>query len=155
MTDVILLCGVAGAGKTTYARRLEAGGLVRVSYDEEMWRLGFVSTDVPPDALAEADRRVRERIRSSIAAGRPVVLDASLSTRAVRAELREFVREAGGVPELVVVDAPLDVLLTRVAQRRKRRDPNGLHLDEDALRSYHASFEFPGEDEPHTRIDTG
>jgi hypothetical protein len=31
---VYLLCGLTGSGKTTYARRLEAGGAVRLSVDE-------------------------------------------------------------------------------------------------------------------------
>jgi len=155
MTLVILLCGVAGAGKTTYARTLEADGYVRVSYDEEMWALGCDSTDATPDVLAEADRRVRRRIRSSVASGKPVVLDASLSTRAIRDDLRELVRTAGGVPRLVVVDAPFELLAARVSRRMNQADANRHYLDEVALRRYYASFEFPDRDEPHTRIVTG
>jgi len=34
--EVVLLCGVAGAGKTTYAKRLETCGHVRLSIDEEI-----------------------------------------------------------------------------------------------------------------------
>ncbi|TDN92241.1 ATP-binding protein [Microbacterium sp. BK668] len=155
MTTVVLLCGVAGAGKTTYARALEADGYVRVSYDEEMWMLGYDSIHVTPEALGEADRRVRNRLRAAIASGTPVVLDASLSTRAVRDELRAFVRDAGGEPVLVVVDAPLEALVDRVGRRRGSTGPNALHLDESALRRYHAAFEFPADDEPHTRVETG
>ena len=154
MTPAILLCGVAGAGKTTYARTLESDGYVRVSYDEELWALGCGSTDASPDALAEADRRVRKRVRASIASGTPVVLDASLSTRAIRDDLRTFVCAAGGVPSLVVLDAPLELLATRVSSRKDRADANAQYFEEDALRRYHASFEFPGPDEPHTRIVT-
>jgi len=155
MTPVILLCGVAGAGKTTYARTLESDGYVRVSYDEEMWALGCDSTDATPDVLAEADRQVRSRIRASVASGKPVVLDASLSTRAIRDDLREFVRRAGGVPRLVVVDAPFELLAARVSRRMNQADANSHYLEEVALRRYCASFEFPGRDEPHTRIVTG
>ena len=154
MTPVILLCGVAGAGKTTYSRRLEAEGYLRVSYDEEMWTLGGNSTDVTPDMLAEADRRVRDHIRASLASGQPVVLDASLSTRVIRDDLREFVHRAGGVPRLVLVDAPFGLLAARVSRRLNHADPNAHYLDEASLRGYHAAFEFPGEDEPHTRVVT-
>jgi hypothetical protein len=35
--EVVLLSGVAGAGKTTYALGLEALGYVRLSVDEEVW----------------------------------------------------------------------------------------------------------------------
>jgi adenylylsulfate kinase-like enzyme len=36
--EVVLMCGVDGAGKTTYAKRLEVGEHVRLSIDEEIWR---------------------------------------------------------------------------------------------------------------------
>ncbi|WP_461474146.1 AAA family ATPase [Microbacterium sp. HJ5] len=100
-TPVVLLCGAAGAGKTTYSRALEATGFVRLSYDDEMWALGRTSTDASLEVLAEADRRVRHAMVTSITAGAAVVLDASLSTRAVRDELRALVVAAGGAPRLV------------------------------------------------------
>lgn len=31
VSRVVLMCGIAGAGKTTYARRLERDGYVRLS----------------------------------------------------------------------------------------------------------------------------
>jgi AAA domain len=46
---VCMMCGVAGSGKTTWARALEARGLVRLSIDEEIWsrfgRYGVPATD--------------------------------------------------------------------------------------------------------------
>jgi predicted kinase len=38
---LILLCGVAGAGKTTLAKQLEAKGAVRMCPDEWLVALGF------------------------------------------------------------------------------------------------------------------
>ena len=35
---VVMMCGVAGAGKTTLAKQLEAAGYLRLSIDEEVWR---------------------------------------------------------------------------------------------------------------------
>ncbi|MHC2999325.1 hypothetical protein OB08_09095 [Microbacterium sp. HJ5] len=54
-----------------------------------------------------------------------------------------------------VVDAPLEVLIERVARRADRIGPDALRLDEASLRLYHASFQFPGADEPHERVETG
>jgi hypothetical protein len=45
---VYLLCGLTGSGKTSYAKRLEAGGAVRLSVDEEVYaRHGRYGVDYP------------------------------------------------------------------------------------------------------------
>lgn len=50
---VVMMCGVAGSGKTTYAQQLEKEGYIRLSIDEELWSAygrcgidypGYVST---------------------------------------------------------------------------------------------------------------
>lgn len=155
MTTVVMLCGVAGAGKTTYARTLEDRGFRRISYDEELWALGYDGRTASAEALAESDRRVRAGIRRSIADHIPVVLDASMSTRAIRDEFREWVLSQGATPRLVVVEAPLELIADRMRSRAGLDDANSLHLDDDALRDYHASFEFPEADEPHERVRSG
>ena len=44
--EVVLMCGIAGSGKTTYAKDLEARGYVRLSVDEEIWhRFGRYGVD--------------------------------------------------------------------------------------------------------------
>lgn len=47
MTRVIFMCGPSGAGKTTYARRLEGAGMVRLSFDGHLWARGIRSGEVP------------------------------------------------------------------------------------------------------------
>ena len=45
---VYLLCGLTGSGKTTYAKRLEAAGAVRLTVDEEVHaRHGRYGVDYP------------------------------------------------------------------------------------------------------------
>ena len=36
MSKVIMMCGVCGSGKTTYAKKKEQEGYIRLSIDEEM-----------------------------------------------------------------------------------------------------------------------
>jgi len=38
VSRVIFMCGPSGSGKSTYARRFEEDGMVRLSFDAEMWR---------------------------------------------------------------------------------------------------------------------
>ena len=35
MSKVVMMCGVCGSGKTTYAKQLEKNGFVRLSIDEK------------------------------------------------------------------------------------------------------------------------
>lgn len=36
---IIMMCGVAGSGKTTFSLELEKVGFVRLSIDEEIWKV--------------------------------------------------------------------------------------------------------------------
>ncbi|MFG3602465.1 AAA family ATPase [Micromonospora chersina] len=70
--EVVLMCGVAGAGKTTYAKDLETKGYFRLSVDEEIWhRFGRYGVDYEPDQYEEhtevARRALRGRLLSLVA----------------------------------------------------------------------------------------
>lgn len=39
MSKVIMMCGVCGSGKTTYSKQKEKEGYIRLSIDEEMWKI--------------------------------------------------------------------------------------------------------------------
>lgn len=87
---VVLMCGVAGSGKTTYAQHLEAEGYVRLSIDEEIWqrfdRFGIDSDPVDYARLSQvAEEAIRERLAILIEHGRDVVVDVSFWQRMARA----------------------------------------------------------------------
>ena len=113
MTDVHLIAGSTGAGKTTFARGLtnRVGG-VRFSIDE--WMTALFWADCPqPIAPAWAMARVERcygqiwSIASVVAArGIPVVLDLGFTTRATRARFAGLARDAGLTPRLHVIDVP-------------------------------------------------
>ncbi|GEK80982.1 AAA family ATPase [Agrococcus baldri] len=153
MAEVTLLCGPAGAGKTTFARELEAAGALVLSYDRESWARG-VRDGLPSEALMhEIDDDFHRRIAEAVAADRHVVLDASLSTRAVRDRWRMRCGAMGVPVTLVVVRAPLETLARRVAGREP--GPDAVVVDPQLLREYVEGFEWPGEHEAHRLIETG
>lgn len=152
MADVTLLCGPACAGKSTLARELESRGALVLSYDREAWARGVHDGRPSPELMAQIDVDLHERLAEAVAAGRHVVLDASLSTRSVRDRWRMRCGAMGATTELVVVRAPLETLTQRLHEREP--GPESVVLDDDALREYVEGFEWPGDDERHRTIET-
>jgi predicted kinase len=83
---VYLLAGLTGSGKTTFAKDLEAAGVVRLSVDEEVFaRHGRHGIDYPEREYPARERPVvehtRQRLVELIQAGHSVVLDYGLWRR--------------------------------------------------------------------------
>lgn len=69
------MCGVAGSGKTTYAKALKADGYVRLLIDEEVWRrFGRYGVDCAPEQyvqhFAAAEQSLARRLLELIKRGR-------------------------------------------------------------------------------------
>lgn len=146
---VVLMCGVAGSGKTTYSQSLEAEGYARLSVDEEVWaRFGRYGVDYPPEDYprlsAAAENAVRERLLVLLAEGRDVVVDLSFWQRATRDQYKRLVSDAGARWRLVYLQVDPDVLRRRLAQRARRVDANAAFaITEDVLTTYLEGFEVP------------
>ncbi|MDR7278521.1 AAA family ATPase [Catenuloplanes atrovinosus] len=146
---VVLMCGVAGSGKTTYAQRLEADGYVRLSIDEEIWaRFGRYGIDYDPIAYPEygpiAEAHLRLRLLDLIAEGRDVVVDSSFWQRSSREECKELIEGSGARWRLIYLDAAPALLRRRLAQRGLRFDANAAFpIDEATLTRFLSGFEVP------------
>lgn len=58
-SKVIMMCGVCGSGKTTYAKKKEQEGYIRLSIDEEMWKLyGRKGIDYPEEQYEKLSEQV-------------------------------------------------------------------------------------------------
>src|ERR1700742_2746074 len=111
-----LLIGLTGSGKTTYARRLEAEGMLRLSVDEEVFaRNGRYGIDYPDHEYPERERPVvdemRQRLIEAIRSGRSVVLDYGLWRRAERDAYKKLVEDAGGTWRLIYLKVEKTELL--------------------------------------------
>lgn len=117
---VVLMCGVAGSGKTTCARQLESAGYARLSIDEEVWaRFGRYGIDYDPASYAEhsvtVEDTLRRRLVELIAEGRDVVVDFSFWERSTRDRYKQLVEQAGGRWRLVHLRVAPEVLRRRLA----------------------------------------
>lgn len=148
----MLVCGVSGAGKTTFARGLsEREGYVRLSLDELAWeKFGAAFADMPgPDQGAELralQPELRRRMSDVIARGRAVVVDFPMCKRSVRDEFRAAATAAGADVQLVFMDTPLDELRRRLAAR-KFTDANSLPVSAEMVGRFFAGFQRPDSDE--------
>jgi predicted kinase len=119
---LIILCGLAGAGKTSLAMHLEAKlNAVRLSSDDWLEALSY--------SLGENDRRDQiEALQWSLAQtllerGLTVVIEWGTWAREERDELRIGARKLGAAVELHYLTAPEDVLFERVRKRGRETPP--------------------------------
>lgn len=150
MGTVVLMCGLPGAGKTTYAMDLVRRGYARLSIDEVVWqRLG--QRDAGLHLEAEAYDRLKEEVRREqrqelvelMLAGRDVVVDYSFWSRAARDDYKALIERHGCRWELVHLAADRATLELRLQVRNGEEGANCVTVDEQLFLRYLADFEVP------------
>lgn len=143
---VVLVCGPAGAGKSTHAARLERDGYMRLSFDEEAWRLGHRDHPLAPDVAAAVHADLQRRLVEHVRAGDDVVVDTSFWSREQREAYRRVLAPEGVVPVVHYLATPRDVVLARLAERR-HTSGNDVVVPLDRALAYLDEFEVPTPDE--------
>ncbi len=163
---VVAVGGVIATGKSTIAAQLSvAMGAPIVSSDRTRKQLLKVA---PTRRIADSSwsgaysvdftRRVYEevsrRAAAVLAAGRPVILDASFRTRAMRAQARELARERGVPFQLVECRAPIEVIRARLVERSRGASVSDGRLEilEDFLAKWEGVDELAPEE--HIVLDS-
>ena len=139
---LIIVCGLPGSGKTTWAKTLESKlHAIRFSPDEWM------------DALAinlwQEETRTRieglqwELAQQLLALGLTIIIEWGTWGRSERDGLRVRARELGAAVELHYLSAPVDVLFERIQSRSMEYPP----ISREALSQWHEKFQEPGIEE--------
>ena len=118
---LIIVCGLPGAGKTTYAQRLEGQlGAIRLCPDEWMEAL---SIDVWDESMRAKLEGLQWRLAQKLLLpGLTVIIEWGTWGRLERDALRLRARELGAAVELHYLSAPVEVLFERL-QRRGLENP--------------------------------
>lgn len=146
---VVMMCGVAGSGKTTFAQKLEKEGFARLSIDEDIWAThGRFGVDYPEgnydSYLIESELKLRKELVKLIQAKQHVVVDFSFWQRQRRNDYKQLIEGHGGDWELIYLKVGLDDLRQRLLIRSERFDANAAFtITEDTLTRFLSGFETP------------
>ena len=124
MSNIHIVFGSQGAGKSTYARQLarQVNG-VHFSIDEWMWKLYGPDLPQPMDMawvmerVGRCEKRIWDTARQVAACGVSVVLDLGFMKAKDRERFTALAKEEALSTQLHYVDAPYAVRLKRVTER--------------------------------------
>ncbi len=154
-TELIMMCGTSGSGKTHFSRIIECNGYVRLSLDEEMWNSygsGYFSWQ--PERQMSAQKEMSEVIYNKaahlLAKNKSVVVDWCFCKRFQRDRWRALAEKNNAAAVLLYCSAPRDLLLERLRKRDGNPAPNSAHVTEEMLDRFLCNFEYPEKDEEAT-----
>jgi predicted kinase len=154
MATAHLIHGFLGAGKTTFAKRLERElPAVRFSHDE--WMSALYGDDPPADQFAVLHGRVWEVMATvwirCLGLRTDVVLDLGFWTRAERDRVRDQVTAAGAACRLYALDCPEDQAWPRI-KTRNRDLAGSLLITRHTFEVLKSRFEPLADDEERTAV---
>lgn len=148
MSKVIMMCGVCCSGKTTFAKKKEKEGFIRISIDEEMWKLyGARGIDYPNDNYEELSSIVESKLQNDIVnyikEDKNLVIDFSFWSKSNRKYYKNFLEELGADIQLIYLKVDKETLKKRIESRNKNHDANSQFIDEKTFEMYYNGFEEP------------
>ena len=139
---LVIVCGLPGAGKTTFAKSLESRlRAVRLSPDEWMDALAI-------NLWGERSRGKIEALQWTLAQqllrlGLKVIIEWGTWGRSERDTLRWGARNIGAAVELHYLEVPADILFERIRKRAMEDPP----IERHELQKWYRAFQAPTSEE--------
>src|SRR4051794_11531693 len=144
---MVLVVGLPGAGKTSWARRLEAErGAVRFTPDEWMEAL-FNTNEVDGRRWVLESEMLWGVAARALELGVDVILDYGCWSEEERDLFRTRAQQLGASAEIVVLDLPLQVLWERLEHRNENLPDATFPVTRKELEEWNSKFEVPTADE--------
>ncbi|MED5621091.1 AAA family ATPase [Ideonella sp. BN130291] len=145
-----LLCGKAGAGKSTLAAALAAEHKA-ILIAEDIWLIRLYGPMKSFDDYRLYSQRAKTVVGPLVIdllrLGQTVVLDYPANTKASRAWLRSLFESAGAAHVLHFLDTPDPLCLRRMGKRNIERPEGSYHLTQADFDHVSSLFEPPADDE--------
>ena len=150
---VYLICGFIGAGKTTFAKKLEEKtGAVRITKDE--WSIRFIGNDPTIDRYEEWDHKIcglsRDVAFQLAEKGIDVIIDEGFWAKEQRDEMRRRTSTIGAKAVMYYVETPIETIRERVLGRNNNLTKESFKISRGMLDKYLMYWQPPGEDEDYT-----
>lgn len=152
---VYMICGFIGAGKTTFAKKLEKEtGALRFTKDE--WIIKIFGNNPTFDQFDKYDERI-SRLCFDVAfeclkAGNDIILDDGFWVRSQRDEIRNRIKKAGANFKVYYLKCSDNTMKQRVLKRSTKPTKTAFHIDSERFESYKKYFEELDADEEHTVV---
>jgi predicted kinase len=153
-----MIHGYLGAGKTTFARRLEQE-LSAIRFTHDQWMARLYGIDPPAERFADYGARVSAQIDSlwprCLQLGLDVVLDLNFWTRRRRDATRMKAQSLGAAVRLYRLACPDGVAWRRIERRNASLDGSSLFIARKTFEGLRARFEPLDPDEEREEIALG
>jgi predicted kinase len=149
---VYLICGFIGAGKTTFAKKLEEKtGAVRITKDE--WSIRFIGNDPTIDGYAQWDRKIIDLSRDVAfylaGKGIDVIMDEGFWEKETRDEMRGRADAIGAKVVMYYLETPIETIRERVVGRNNTLTKDSFKISREMLDKYLKDWQPPTEDEDY------
>jgi len=151
-TIVYLICGFIGAGKTTFAKKLEEKtGAVRITKDE--WSIRLIGNDPTIDGYAQWDHKIiglsRDFAFYLAEKGIDVIMDEGFWGKEEREELKRKIHAIGAKAVMYYVDTPIETIRERVVGRNSNFTKESFKISREMLDNYLTHWQPPDEAEDY------
>lgn len=142
-----VICGFIGAGKTTFARKLEKETkAIRITKDE--WIIKIFGNKITSDKNFERyDKNITE-LATDIAfeilkSGGDVIIDEGFWVKSQRDDIKKKILNIGAKPILYYVECPVERMRERVINRSKTPPLDSFEINEEMFDKYLKYWEPP------------